>query len=455
MDPNRLWRALVIGAVLGDLTGCQIHVQVDVSTDAIGTSDPDGATVEHTHPLGRDASPSDVGGPPDATEGDDAAEVGPDGGVADTGPGADSSMVSPPDSGIAGPDSGPGADASVSGAWSLTMIDRLDFVDTTEFDVAIGPDGVAQVVYLTPGVGAAAQNNSPTLARFVGAAWDQEIVDEAGTHGASFGLGAGPGFSLAVDASGQTLLVYTSTFSVVFATRQSRSNWSFTDLGGMALPSPFGGPPPGWNSLAIARGGDPVVAFNSELDLVVSRRIGGSWSTLGKFVGSNPVVLPDSEGISNVLFSALYSDGTSGRSFVGLSTAGWSVKDCGDSCAPAGRAVLDPQNRLHYMSGGDHLSWAGTMKTTRTIESTQTVAEYDIAVDASGGIHLAYRTESNSAAQPKVRYAFDDGTTIRVEDVATSGDPGWGLRIAVGPDGSPVIVYYDASSGDLMSAFRN
>jgi hypothetical protein len=310
-------------------------------------------------------------------------------------------------------------------------------------DLAIGPDGVPEVAYAYAGSAFLPNPTPPTFARFAGTGWDGETV-QTGAQTAIAASDLSPGLSLVVDSAGSTLLTYSSTGSVLLATRQSRNDWSLASVGTAGLLTRV-------TSLAVDASGDPVVAFDSGVGLSVSRRSSGIWSTLGKFFGSDPVMLLDSGGLPHLM----YSDGSGSRDFVVRSATGWDAVYCGQFCAPAQRAILDPQDRLHYMSGGDHVVWTGTMSTMRSIESGLPIGEYALAADANGAIHFAYRTTQNSAAPPRVRYAYDDGNTIRVEDVTTTGDPGWGVRIAIGPSGSPVIVYYDAAAGDLVSAFKN
>ncbi|HNG56737.1 MAG TPA: hypothetical protein PLX70_04785, partial [Solirubrobacterales bacterium] len=114
---------------------------------------------------------------------------------------------------------------------------------------------------------------------------------------------------------------------------------------------------------------------------------------VGDRVGTAPVVLLDSGGLTYLL----YSD-TSGnqRTFLRRSATGWAADRCGQFCGAAPEVVFDAQDNLHYLDGNTHTIWTGTNAARRTIEPQESVAEGAIAIDPRGGVHFAYRTTQAS-----------------------------------------------------------
>lgn len=74
-----------------------------------------------------------------------------------------------------------------------------------------------------------------------------------------------------------------------------------------------------------------------------------------------------------------------------------------------------------------------------------------IAVDQSGGVHVAYEYEASSLSTAMLKYAKLNGGVWSVSTVDSIGDNGNFtsslISMAVGPDGSPHIAYYSQFAG--------
>lgn len=385
---------------------------------------PDAAILPDAEPLG------DAGPLPDAAEPLDA--------------GAQPDAAAPLDA-------GPRADVG-PGQWAQEVIEHVPFLNPNtpipRARIAIGPDGIPQIVYAA--VGGSLQPVRPTYARRLPTGWDGETLGTGPGRG-YFGDLLNAGLSIAIDGSNNPHVAFTSSTSVIYARRSSRAVWAETAL---APSSPFA-IGVGDTSIVLDAIGEPIVAYISGqllFRIYLRRHTAAGWVALGDRVGTAPVVLLDSGGLTYLL----YSD-TSGnqRTFLRRSATGWAVDRCGQFCGAAPEVVFDAQDNLHYLDGNTHTIWTGTNATRRSIEPQDSVAEGAIAIDPQGGLHFAYRTIQASAAPPKLKYAYDDGQSVRVEDVDVDGDPGYAVDLAVGPDGRPVIVYFDLGDHMLRSAVRN
>jgi hypothetical protein len=207
------------------------------------------------------------------------------------------------------------------------------------------------------------------------------------------------------------------------------------------------------NGWPVGRRASYTKPAGMDIALEYAYRDGGSWETetvVARGGGESNTVFIDGDGNPNVVY---YNSSTFSVKYAVRKNNEWSVDDIaeGVDCS----AFVGPDNRVHVSfakANNEGLNYAvSTSGGSWNIENVNAAkgspAFTHICVNAAGDIFISYFDfdKSDLHVVTKKGGSWSD-------EVVASGYVGRPNSIAPGPDGYPLIAYYDSDNGDLKLA---
>jgi uncharacterized repeat protein (TIGR01451 family) len=336
-------------------------------------------------------------------------------------------------------------------AWHYETVDSTPRVGGSA-SLALDADGRPHISYYD------GTNEDLKYARWMGSAWDIQIVDSEGVGG-----------SLALDADGRPHISYIRHYDSfnddeLRYARWTGSNWEIQTVDSEAS---LGGP----ISLALDGDGQPHISYEwvtylKSESLAPRRHVryahwtASAWDirTIALYGGSASLAL-DADGRPHIsyLTSDLYGNEPD-LQYAHWTGSAWDIQnvDSEGHLGPSSSLALDADGRPHISypdqsnNALKYARWTGSAWEIQTVDNSLgwMCTRTSLALDAAGQPHISYLDWTNY----DLKYAHWTGNAWDIQAVDSGGDVGEFTSLALDADGRPHISYYDDTNDDLKYA---